>query len=323
MDQKNIRLGVIGAGNMGSNHIRVASNLKGLELVAVVDTDFKRAQNLTETYGGTAFRDIDEALIGLDAVIVAVPSALHFEIGLKVLSSGIHCLIEKPLATTEADGRALIKAAHDNDAQLLVGHVERFNPAIIRLASILDSPESQIHAIDARRMSGSSSRITDVDVVMDLMSHDLDILLSLIEAPVSKVSSHSVKTNNRLGDDYVTAMISFENGIMATLTASRITQNKIRLLDITSELGHVCLNYSTQELSIYRQNGFNTQQTRDGYVMDIAMEKVLVRSAEPLAQEQMHFKSVVTGEVKPIVTGEDALKCLQLVWQIQEQIKAT
>ena len=321
MNNVNVRLGVVGAGNMGSNHVRVASNLKGFEVAAIVDTDLNRAQKLVDIYGGTAFQTIEEALPGLDAVIVAVPSVLHSEIGLKVLLNGTHCLIEKPFATTDTDARALIGAAHDTGARLLVGHIERFNPAIIQMSSLFDSGKNQIHAIETRRMSGSSSRITDVNVVMDLMLHDLDILQSLIKEPVSTISAHSVKTNNRLADDYVSALISFENGTVATLTASRITQNKIRILEVTSEMGHITLDYSTQELCIFRQGGFDTHEIRDGYVMDISMEKVLIRSTEPLANELLHFRSVVLGEAEPKVTGEDALRSMQLVWKIQDLIK--
>lgn len=308
-----IRIAAIGVGGMGANHARVLASMKGVELVAVVDNDPARAQAVADFYECLALTDIEQ-LPEIDAATVAVPSSLHAVVGIPLLKAGIHCLIEKPLATTEADCKALIAAATEGSAQLLVGHIERFNPAVQQLTEVVDSDE--IVAIAARRMSAVSGRINDVDVVLDLMVHDLDIVLALTQRPVSDIVARGI--NGEFGADHVIALLTLDNGAQGTLTASRITQNKIRHLEVTTPDRFFVIDYPSQELLICRQGRIEaTGDVDQKYRLDVNTEKVLVRRTEPLLEELRHFTEVCRGEVAPSVTGEIALEALRSVWKIQ------
>ncbi|MFP5316740.1 MAG: Gfo/Idh/MocA family oxidoreductase [Acidimicrobiia bacterium] len=321
-----VRVAVIGVGGMGSSHARVYSGLKGAELVAVVDTDRARADEVARLYGCRALDSVDEVVDDLDAVSVTVPSGMHAEIGCVLLERGIACLVEKPLATTEAGGRALIDAARRGGAPLLVGHIERFNPAVAQLREIL-SQGHQILALEARRMSAVSSRVTDIDVVTDLMVHDLDIVLDLVGADVVDISARGVLRGGVPGDDFVTALVTFAGGTLAVLTASRVTQNTIRQLQVTTDHRFFTVDYANQELQIYRQGRIGALGDRPEpgslYVLDVGTERVFLRRTEPLVAELTHFLSVCRRQVEPRVTGQQALAALDVVWEIRRQVEAS
>lgn len=313
-----VRVGVIGAGRMGSNHLRIYAGLKGAELVGVVDADAERARAAAARHGCRAFASVQEMAGEIDAATIAVPSSLHGEVAGPLLEAGVHCLVEKPLATTEAECEALIHAADAAGAVLLVGHVERFNPVVRQLGEILGG--SVVHAIDVRRMSALSARITDVDVVADLMIHDIDVVLSLLGTDVTDVFAHGVRSAAGTGHDYVTATLMFASGSLATLTASRITHNKIREVNVTADVGYVTANYLNQELLIHSQ-ARTTGSAGDGvgttYVLDLAIERVLIRPEEPLDVEIRHFVDCIRHATAPLVSGRDALNAMRYVWQIQ------
>lgn len=320
--QRPVRLGVVGVGQMGANHARVASELKGAELVAVVDHDRDRAKAAAEGHGARAV-ELDELADLVDAVCVAVPSVAHADVAGPLLERGLPCLVEKPLATTEREAAQLIDAAQRGRTQVLVGHIERFNPAVRQLAEILDGGHD-VRALHARRMSAVSSRIVDVDVVTDLMIHDVDIALSLLGSRPVDVVARAVGRGG-VGDDHVTALLTFADGTLATLTASRITQNKVRSLEVTTDERFFTVDYTAQELHIYRQGrvGELPGHSGDGrYVLDVGTERVVVRRTEPLVTELAHFLDVVRGEALPEVTADDALAAMKIVWTIQEQVRA-
>jgi predicted dehydrogenase len=308
---------------MGAHHLRILSGLKGVELCGVLDSDPGRANAAALAHGCQAFDSLPAFAGAVDAAAVATPPGTHAELAGALLERGIHCLVEKPLATTAEDCRALIEAGAAAGVVLLVGHVERFNPVVRQLGEIVAG--SAIHAIDVRRMSALSSRVTDVDVVADLMIHDIDVVLSLVGADVTEVSAHGVRTLDANGQDYVTATLLFETGTLATLTASRITHNKIRELSVTADVGFLTADYATQELLIHRQGGTSTiagERDDPTYVLDLAVERVLVRAEEPLAAEIRHFVDAVNGRADPLVSGEAALRALELAWTIQELVSS-
>ena len=315
-----LRVAVIGVGNMGQNHLRVYDLIKGVVIVGVVDSDLAKAKSVAERYGCAAWGSVDEILGKVDAVSVCAPSALHCQIGKFVLENGIACLMEKPLATTEAECAILIEAAKRHGVPLLVGHIERFNPAIRQLAQLLDSGH-QVHAVEARRMSLGSLRITDVDVVLDLMVHDLDIALWLMKTPVKNVAASGVHVSNAAGRDYVTALLSFADGVTASLTASRITQTKVRELYLTTDIGYISVNYIAQDLTVHRQGSTGREPSHwsvaSEAVLDSVLERVFVRKVEPLVAELQHFIDVVTKGIAPLVTGEQALNTLRVAEQIR------
>lgn len=302
---------------MGSNHLRIYGGLKGVELVGVVDADGASAQAAAARHGCRVFACVQEMAGEIDAASIAVPSTLHADVAGPLLEQGVHCLVEKPLATTESDCEALIRAAESSGAVLLVGHVERFNPVVRQLGEILRG--NVMHAVDVRRMSALSARITDVDVLTDLMIHDIDVVLSLISSGVTGVAAQGVGNAGSAGHDYVTATLAFESGSIATLTASRITHNKIRELNITADIGYITASYLTQELLIHSQA--RTAPARGGsaasYVLDLAIERVLIRPEEPLDVEIRHFIDAVREGTPPLVSGHDALNAMRFVWEIQ------
>jgi predicted dehydrogenase len=313
-----VRVGVIGAGQMGSNHLRIYSGLKGVELVGLVDADAERARAAAALHGCRVFASAQELAGEIDAATIAVPSSRHGDVAGALLERGVHCLVEKPLATTEAECEALIGAADASGAVLLVGHVERFNPVVRQLAKILRG--NVVHAIDVRRMSALSARITDVDVVADLMIHDIDVVLSLLGTDVSDVIAHGVRSAGGAGHDYVTATLLFASGSLATLTASRITHNKIREVNVTADVGYVTANYINQELLIHSQAQTTGSVGADGgtnYVLDLATERVLIRPEEPLDVEIRHFVDCIQHARPPLVSGRDALNAMRFVWEIQ------
>lgn len=319
-----VRVGVVGAGSMGSNHMRAYSSLKGATLTAVVDTDPGRAAEVASRYDCLALGSAEDMLEHVDAVSIATPSAEHAELGCFFLDNGINCLIEKPLATSEADCLALIASAERSGASLLVGHTERFNPAVRQLQEIL-AEGHDIYAIEAHRMSALSSRVTDIDVVLDLMVHDLDIVLSLAGEPASTLTARGVIRARSPWADYVTALLTFPRGCLASVTASRVTQNQVRSLHVTTDKRFFSLDYSAQELLIYRQGrvgGVGTVLEDDPrYVLDVGTERVFLRRVEPLLEELSHFIDLVNGQAKPKVPGKDALESLRLVWDIQRQVE--
>lgn len=319
-----VRVGVVGVGSMGTNHARVYDTLKGAELVAVVDGERDRAAHVADVYGGEAFTTIDELAGRVDAVSVAAPSALHADLGCRLLELGIDCLIEKPLATSVEDGRRLVDAARRHGRVLLVGHIERFNPAVEQLADILRG-EPPVLAVDARRMSAVSARITDVDVIADLMIHDLDVVLGLIADEVVGVTARGAAVDGAVGEDYVSALLSFANGSLASLTASRITQNQVRALEVTTADRLYAVDYSSQELNIYRQGrigGIADEQVEAGrYLLDVGTERVFVRRAEPLVAELTHFLEVVRRREPARVDGAAALRVLEVADRVRGSVR--
>ena len=320
-----VRFAVVGAGVMGRNHLRILAMLGNVDLVGIVEPNAEIAASLAAQYGCRVFPRLDDLIGRVDAVSIATPSVNHAESGVPLLENGIHCLIEKPLATSEGECEALIAAAHRSGAKLLVGHIEQFNPAVRRLSEVF-AGKYRIHALDARRLGWAGKRITDTDVIADLMVHDLDIVLALIGSPVTSIAAQGISVIETPGADHAVATLGFANGALATLTASRITQNRVRELSLASEIGHVHLDYGRQELAIYRGPDLAPKSLlRDepgGSVTDYAMERVLVRSTEPLMAELLHFIDVARGRSEPLVTGADALRALRLTWRVSAIVNA-
>jgi predicted dehydrogenase len=320
-----LRIAVVGAGEMGANHARVLASTKGVTLAGVLDSSDERAAAVAALHGCDVLGSLEEVAERADAATIVVPSAAHAATAAPLLRAGLPCLVEKPFVTSEDDAAMVMAAAEAGSAAILVGHIERFNPAVSQLRAIL-SGGHEVLAVDARRMSAVSGRITDVDVVTDLMVHDLDIVLDLFREPVVDVVARSARGVATSGQDFVTAVLTFAGGGIATLTASRITQNTVRALQVTTDQRFLPVDYSSQELLIFRQGrlGVVPTETVDDprYVLDVGTERVFVRRVEPLAAELAHFADVVRGLVPPLVTADDALAAMRLVWRIQAAIEA-
>ena len=301
---------------MGRNHARCLASMKGVDLVAVVDSDEERRNTAAVAYECQSISSLSQ-LPKIDAAVVAVPTALHAEVGSALMERGVHCLVEKPLAIDPEQVQTLIRAAEASNVVLQVGHIERFNPAVRQLEVLLQG--EKVLVANARRMSAVSARVGDIDVVMDLMVHDLDVILYLMGNRVENTIAVGIDGSH--GFDHVTALLSFDGGPMASLTASRITQNQIRKLEVTTKEDFFSVDYSNQELLIFRQGRLDNDDMAEGrYVLDVDTRRVFVRRTEPLVSELEHFVGAIRGDHENEVDGRQALNALNLVWDIQEKL---
>ena len=320
-----VKVAVIGAGVMGRNHLKTYKSLQGVELVGVYDIFPEAAQKAADMFGIKAYHSMEEVAQEVDAVSVVTTSVTHADVGEFFLNKGIHCLIEKPLATTEEGCQRLINAAKKNNVTLLVGHIEQFNPAVEQMHKIL-SNSGKIRALTAQRMSAASGRITDVDVAMDLMIHDVEVVMSLVKSEVKNVHVAAVKTpDHPAGKDYITALLEFENGVIADLTASRITQARVRTLAVTTDTNYIDMDFINQSINVHTQGRMpyvNQEEIPDwmNYGLKGSVEQLFIPTNQPLQAELTHFISCVNGQSTPRITGEDALSALRVLWKKKKKL---
>jgi predicted dehydrogenase len=308
-----LKIAIVGAGVMGTNHARVARSLPDVEVAYVVDADPGRAERAAAACGAQPTGDLADVLGKVDCAVVASPSSLHEEHGLRLLERGTHILIEKPIATTRDEAMRLIDTAAERDLVLQIGHVERFNPAVLEL----DRLSGDIVHIDAARISPYSPRV-EVGVVLDLMIHDLDIVLSLADGEPVEVLAIAQRTRSST-EDLVSALVRFDNGLSASLTASRIGQNKIRTLSLTRAKDFVHVDLLRQDVTIQRvdhseylsDEGTRYRQTG---VVELPF---LEHRGEPLYLELAHFVESVRAGRPPRVTGLDGLRALELAMRVR------
>ncbi|MBR8830333.1 MAG: Gfo/Idh/MocA family oxidoreductase [Chlorogloea purpurea SAG 13.99] len=313
-----LRIGVIGVGNMGQHHARILSLLKDVELIGISDVNIEKGLDTASKYRVRFFEDYNELLKIVDAVCIAVPTRLHHRVGMDCLQAGVHTLIEKPIAASISEAESLVNAAAEHNCILQVGHIERFNPAFQELSKVLKTEE--ILAIEAHRMSPYSQRANDVSVVLDLMIHDIDLILELTAAPVVKLTASGSRAANSGYLDYVTATLGFSNGVVATLTASKVTHRKIRRLAAHCQNSLTEADFLNNEILIHRQTtaNYSTDYGQILYRQDGLIEKVYTSNIEPLHAELEHFVSCVRGGDQPSVGGEQALKALRLASLIEQ-----
>lgn len=318
---KQIRTGVIGVGNMGQHHARVCATIPGSRLMGVADTDRQRAEAIAGRYEVPAYTDYRHLLDKVEAVCIAAPTTLHHEIGMTCLEHGVHALIEKPLASSMAEAQELAAAAERLHKVLLVGHVERFNPTFVELVNVLS--DGQILGLEARRLSPFATRAADVSVVYDLMVHDLDLILTLVNAPLAQAQAIGGKLRSPQLD-HVMAILNFANGQMASLTASKVTQHKVRQLSVTCADAFVVADFLTRTVMIYRQSAadYFAQRGEVLYRQEGLIEQVYVPPVEPLYAEIQHFLSCVRNGQRPQVGGADALRVMAVADRIEAEVIA-
>ncbi len=308
-----IRLAVVGAGIMGANHVRVAKAMEGVDLIAVVDQDLERAA-LCAGDGVRALSDVEAVLDQIDAAVVAVPTELHFPLASQLIASGKSVLVEKPIALNTDQAQELVDAAEAAGVVLAVGHIERFNAAVVELPRLLQDP---IH-IRAERISPYSPRISD-GVVMDLMIHDLDIVLSLVGPDAEVVSSSATAVKHRSeSEDLAIALITFSNGVSASFTASRLGQEKTRTIEIVQSDSVITANLLRQDIMIRRMSR-HEYLSDDGvrYRQSSVVEVPFLETrGEPLALEMRHFCDTVRDGGQPRVSGRDGKRALQLAQRV-------
>jgi predicted dehydrogenase len=316
-----IRTGVIGVGNIGQHHARIYASLPGSHLVGIADTHPGRAQDIAERYEVPAFADFHDLLDQVEAVSVAAPTTLHHEIGLACLARGVHVLMEKPLAASVEQGHDLAAAASQAQLVLQIGHVERFNPTFVELANVL--AEHQILAVEARRLSPFATRAADVSVVYDLMVHDLDLILTLIPAPLRSVSA----TGNCIRSsqpDHAMALLTFDTGQVASLSASKVTQHKVRQMAVTCAEAFVVADFLTRTVMVHRQSSadYFAQRGEVLYRQEGLIEQVYVPQIEPLYAEIQHFLSCVRNGRPPRVGSGEAIRVMTVADNIERRLLA-
>lgn len=306
-----LSVGVIGVGSMGQHHARVYQELPTVDLIGVSDVNDEQAAETADKYGTTPM-SVDSVLSAADAVSIVVPTAYHYEMGMAAIEAGVDLLIEKPITEEPAAGRELLAAAEEAGLTLQVGHVERFNPAVRTLSKI--AVDLDVIALDSQRLGPPTGRGIDDGVAMDLMIHDADILLSLVEAPVADV--YAAET---AADQYVAATVEFENGVVATLTASRVTQQKVRTLSVTAEECRVNVDYMSQSVQINRHSLPEYIESNGDvrYRHENIIERPTVENGEPLKKELASFIDVVRTDSEPVVSGDDGIRALELVHRIK------
>src|ERR1700738_627546 len=301
-----LRVGVVGVGHIGSNHARLYAEIDSAEFAAVYDVDLARANSIARKYRTVAAKSLEEFAELVDAASVATPTSTHYEVAQPLLERGKHLLIEKPITENTAHASQLAEIAARDHLILQVGHVERFNPVLSALESRLTHPRF----IEAHRLSPYPDRSTDIGVVLDLMIHDLEIILHLVRSPMQSVDAVGVPVLSR-GEDIANARLRFANGCVANVTSSRISPERMRKIRVFQEDAYLSLDYQGQSGEIYRR--VNGQITRES----VAMEK-----EEPLKRELQSFVECARRGLQPVVSGSGATAALELAIEITEMINA-
>jgi predicted dehydrogenase len=305
-----VRVAVIGVGHLGKHHARLLAGTDGAELVAVVDTESDRAAAAAEATGARAVSDFRDLIGQVDAVSIAVPTELHRDVAMPFLERGTAVLVEKPITKTVAEGEELIAAALKSGATLAAGHTERHNPAVATVMPFVTTPRF----IEVHRLGVFPDRSLDIDVVFDLMIHDLDIILAMVKGEVTTVEAVGVPV---LTDkfDIANARLRFSTGCIANITASRISKERVRKIRLFQPDAYVSIDYAEQEVEGYRlvRRGSERPQIQGG--------KLPVTRDEPLRRELQDFIDAVRGERRPLVTGEDGLRALKLAQTIADRME--
>jgi predicted dehydrogenase len=301
-----VKVGVVGVGAIGRNHARIYAGLESADLVAIYDANLDHARQLAEEFGTVAVGSIGELVERVDAASVATPTVSHREIATMLLSAGKHVLVEKPISDSVDDAKAMIALAAEKGCILQVGHIERFNPVMSQLEARLNSPKF----IECHRLSPFPQRSLDIGVVLDLMIHDLEIVLHLVNSPIATIDAVGIPVLTRC-EDIANARIRFENGCVANITASRISPERLRKIRVFQSDAYLSLDYQDQSGWIYRKDG-----------MTIAKEEVEVEKDEPLKCELAAFVECAARGEQPKVSGLQGAAALDVALEITRLIEA-
>jgi len=305
-----LRVAVIGVGHLGRHHARILSALPGADLVAVVDTNRARAAEVAAANGTEPAFEARELLGRVDAVTVAVPTELHRAVALPFLRAGVPVLVEKPMARSLVEADQLIAAAGDAGVALAVGHTERFNPALAAARPLVTDPRF----IEIHRLGAFPERSLDIDVVFDLMIHDLDVVLSLVNSDLESLEAVGVPViTPRV--DIANARLRFFNGCIVNLTASRISRDRVRKARFFQAASYLSIDYAAQKVDVWRL------VTRDGPAPSITGGELEVANEEPLKRELADFVDAVVSRRAPVVTGEAGRRALAVAQQITDKIE--
>ncbi len=312
-----VKAGVVGVGHMGRYHVAAYAEMVEVELVGIVDLDIAKVTEMAVRYNTVGYTDYRQLFGKVDVVSVAVPTPLHFPVAKELLEAGVHVLVEKPITQNMEQARELFRLAHKQGLILHIGHVERFNGAVQELRKIVREPI----LIESRRLGPFVPRVQDDGVVLDLMIHDLDIILDLVDSPVAELNAVGASILTPL-EDVATVQLRFESGCMATVSASRTTQEKIRTLAITQPNAYIFLDYTDQDIRIHRQAASQHELTRAElkYRQESLIERLFVHKDNPLKLELKHLIDCAANGSRP-ASVEKELVSLELALRIIENLK--
>ncbi len=332
----NVKVAVLGAGSLGKEHARVYSELAaagGMELTGVYDIQLETARRIADKHKVRAFASTAEAAASSDALSIVTPTTTHFDLAKTLLQQGKHLLVEKPMTENAAQAAELVQLASQHQCVLQAGHVERFNPVFKYLETVATEPRF----IETHRLSPYPARSTDIGVVLDLMIHDLDVVLAFVKSPVTSVDAVGIPVLSA-SEDIANARLRFANGCVANLTASRISPERMRKIRVFSggaATSYISLDYRAQEGFIYRIARSDEEESsllkkllhaRDSSIVSefagkrIVREPVPIAKEEPLKLELQHFVECVRARQTPLVSGESAKQALDLAFEITRQI---
>lgn len=310
-----LKVGLIGLGNMGQNHLRVLSMLKNVDLRFIHDADTKRSQQLAKQYDVRCSVDLDDDLGTVDAVVLVTPTSTHFDYIKKIGNRVSAIFVEKPLTDDLRTSKEVLALAKEKKLRIQTGFIERYNPAVVVLKQVVASAQRVVN-IDFTRTNKVSSRITDVDVVTDLMIHDIDLALFL-NGPSKQVSAYGVIEDGMIA--YARAAITHENGAFSNITASRITEKRIRQISVTCDEMYVDCNLLRKEVVISKQS---LSQTYENVSISSQEESIHVRPEEALLSELMTFvRFAASGDAASVPTELDGYNAMEIAHQVQEIIR--
>ncbi|TCS73523.1 Gfo/Idh/MocA family protein [Effusibacillus lacus] len=312
-----LKIGVIGTGVMGKNYIRVLSGLQDrCRLTGVFDIDCKKAAGIAGDYEIQAFSNLAGLLQSVDAAIVAVPVFDHYQVAKQCLENGIHILVEKPITATVEQGERLRELARDKNRKLQVGHIELFNPTIRVLKNIMQQEE--VIAVDIHRLSPFEERVKNIDVIMDTMIHDLYILSYLSGLVPVSFTAYGSRLHEQL--DHVVATFQFANGMLATLTASLVTEEKVRTIHAVTKKAYIRADLLDKKILISRSTNFFLSNRDADYKQQNIVEKVIVPAYEPLREQLLHFIDCIENDKTPIVSAKEGLDTLRMAEAVKQSI---
>ncbi len=302
--EKPIQCGVVGVGYLGQHHARIYSELEQCELVGIFEVDPERGKEIGEKFNCPVFSDLDTMAEACDAISVVVPTDKHCEVAVPLLNKGCHLLIEKPLCVSSSEAETILEAAKRNNCLIQVGHIEQYNPVTSYLEQVVDQPLF----ITADRLAPFTPRGTEVGVVLDLMIHDLGVILQLVGAPVEKVESVGVNVLSPT-EDIANCRITFANGAVANVNTSRVSEKKVREIRVFQNNAYLSLDFMKQEGHFVKREGFELQK-----------EEIPIEKGEPLKIELASFLDCVTNMSNPKVDATLGKQALELALRITEQI---
>ena len=306
--KRSVRIAVVGVGHHGQHHVRILSEMKEVSLVGVADIDDKRASEVAVQYGIKSFLDIREVFDHVDAVVVAVPTSAHVEVALPFLEHGVDVLVEKPITASLLEADQLLSASKDLDVLLGVGHTERFNPAIAVASPLIIKPRF----VEVHRLGVFQERSLDINVIYDLMIHDLDVLLALVNSEVVSVEAVGVAVLSK-NTDIANARIRFNSGCIANVTASRISRDRVRKIRFFQEDSYVSIDYAAQQVEAYTVLPKEGRSVIKGGSLD-------TKNEEPLVRELRDFVEAVQMRRPPLVSGLSGRNALDLATKIEEKM---